>query len=52
MLSNSFKSLPKYLGSCGRLIVESKEGLTLNKFLDHPFKDRVICNFFFFCCLI
>jgi hypothetical protein len=41
MLSNSFKALPKYIGSCGRLIVESNEGLTLNKYLDYSFKYRV-----------
>ena len=41
MLSHSFKSLPEYIGSCGRLIVETSEGFTLNKYLDHTFKKRV-----------
>ena len=41
MLSHSFKSLPKYIGSGGRLIVETSEGFTLNKYLDHTFKKRV-----------
>lgn len=33
---------PVYYGSCGRVIVESYEGKTLNFYLEHPFLLRVI----------
>lgn len=32
---------PIYYGSCGRIIVESYEGKTLNYYFDHPFVYRV-----------
>ena len=39
---------PKYYGSCGRVIIESYEGDTLDKFVKKTFKSRVNCDFIYF----
>ena len=32
---------PKYIGACGRLIVETEKGRTILNYIDKPFKLRV-----------
>lgn len=37
---------PKFYGSCGRIIVESNEGKTIDQFFNRPFSTRVLKFFY------